>query len=202
MKKGEIITDCDNPYIVKNSDLVNSQGETLRTQCTYSLCRCGESECQPFCDGSHIDSDFSPERIDKNKPDPEYYEGKDITIVFDRYLCMGAGFCGELESVFGTHDKPIYNPDGAAAEDIIETIRKCPSGALTYIYRGKHEKNYFSKTEIEVQEKGPLNCRGDISFSDDMNSEKYIPDTDHFCLCRCGKSSKKPLCDGSHMKNL
>ena len=198
MKKGEIITDCDNPYIVKNTDLLNSRGDVLKTQCTYSLCRCGKSDCSPYCDGSHIDSDFSAERIDKDKPGPEFYEGKEITIVFDRYLCMGAGFCGELEEVFGTHDKPIYNPDGASAEDIIKTIRKCPSGALSYIIDGKHEKNYYSKTEIQVQENGPFYCRGNIEYSDDMDSKRYFPDGDHFCLCRCGKSGKKPLCDGSH----
>jgi uncharacterized Fe-S cluster protein YjdI len=56
----------------------------------------------------------------------KYYRGKDITIVFDRYLCMGAGYCGELEAVFGTHDQPKYEPDAAPVEDIIATIKKCP----------------------------------------------------------------------------
>lgn len=26
----------------------------------YYFCTCGESKKQPFCDGSHIDTDFSP----------------------------------------------------------------------------------------------------------------------------------------------
>ena len=198
MSKGEIITDKDNPYIVKNTTLTDSRGNILKTNCTYSLCRCGKSECSPFCDGTHINSDFSAERLIKEKPEAEYYEGEKITIVFDRYLCMGAGFCGELESVFGTHKNPFFNPDGESEDKIIETIKKCPSGALSYILNGIHETKYYEKNEIEIKDNGPLYCRGNISLIDDMDSRKYLPDADHFCLCRCGKSKKKPLCDGSH----
>lgn len=198
MNQGEIKTDKNNPYIVNNADLKNNKNNIIKTQCTYSLCRCGESSCKPYCDGSHIDNGFSSERIKKDKPEPEYYKGEKITIVFDRYLCMGAGFCGELESVFGTHKNPVFNPDGASAEKIIQTIRKCPSGALSYIINEKHENIFFNKPEIIIDKDGPLNCRGNITYKDDMKSEKYLPDGDHFCLCRCGKSDKKPFCDGSH----
>jgi CDGSH-type Zn-finger protein len=30
---------------------------------TYWWCRCGRSQNQPFCDGSHKETDFSPEKI-------------------------------------------------------------------------------------------------------------------------------------------
>ena len=30
---------------------------------TYWWCRCGRSQNQPFCDGSHKVTDFSPEKI-------------------------------------------------------------------------------------------------------------------------------------------
>lgn len=31
---------------------------------TYYWCRCGESQKQPFCDGSHAGSDFSPVKVE------------------------------------------------------------------------------------------------------------------------------------------
>jgi CDGSH-type Zn-finger protein/ferredoxin len=153
---------------------------------------------KPLCDGTHAQVNFVGEREDSNKPELEYYRGKDITIVFDRYLCMGAGYCGELEAVFGTHDQPKYEPDTAPVEDIIATIKKCPSGALSYIIGNEHYKNYFSETRIVVEKDGPLNCQGEITLIDDQDSDAFLPDADHFTLCRCGGSKKKPVCDGSH----
>jgi len=82
-------------------------------------------------------------------------------------MCMGASHCGELEAVFGTHDAPKYEPDAAPAAEIIETIKRCPSGALTYILNGKLEEDYFQETRIVVEQDGPLPCQGYIELKDD-----------------------------------
>lgn len=198
MKKSEIVLTQYSPLMAVDTKLVDSDGNPTDTTRVYSLCRCGESQFKPMCDGSHAQAEFSGERENSDKPALEYYEGRDITIVYDRYLCMGAGYCGELEAVFGTHDAPKYEPDGAPADDIIATIKKCPSGALTYILAGTHEKNYFGETRIVIEKDGPLHCQGDIELKDDQSSETLLPDADHYTLCRCGKSKKKPVCDGSH----
>ena len=157
MKKvSQIILSKYSPLMTVDSTLIASDGEQLTTPRVNSLCRCGESKFKPHCDGSHATIGFDGSREDSAKAEPEVYEGKGITIVFDRYLCMGAGHCGELESVFGTHEKPIYEPDGASPEEIIATIRKCPSGALSYILDGVHEQHYFEKTQVVVEQDGPL----------------------------------------------
>ena len=198
MKKSEVVLTKYSPLMVVDTELIGSDGKPKKNPRVYSLCRCGESNFKPLCDGSHSKAEFVGEREDSDKPPLEYYEGKEITIVYDRYMCMGAGYCGELESVFGTHDAPKYEPDAAPVAEIIETIKKCPSGALTYILKGVHEKNYFQETRIVVEKDGPLHCQGGIELKDDQESDTLLPDADHYTLCRCGASKKKPLCDGSH----
>ena len=160
MKKSMIILSTYSPLMVVDTKLVGIDGNSIDTPRVCSLCRCGESKFKPQCDGSHAQVGFVGEREDSEKKDLEYYRGKEITVVFDRYLCMGAGYCGELESVFGTHDAPIYEPDGAPVDDIIATIKKCPSGALSYIINDEHFINYYEETQIDVEQDGPLNCQG------------------------------------------
>ena len=200
MKKSQIIFSKFSPLMSVDATLVGSDGKTVETPRVCSLCRCGESEMKPLCDGSHTKVGFVGEREDWNKPEAEYYQGKDITIIFDRYLCMGAGYCGELEAVFGTHEVPKYEPDAAPVEDIIATIKKCPSGALSYKLGDEHFSRYYSEKKIVVEKDGPLHCQGDITLIDDQDSDTLLPDADHYTLCRCGGSAKKPFCDGSHEK--
>jgi CDGSH-type Zn-finger protein/ferredoxin len=201
MKKSQIIFSQYSPLMAVDTQLVGSDQQAIDTPRVCSLCRCGESSYKPLCDGSHAQAGFDGQREDSDKKELEYYRGKDITIVFDRYLCMGAGYCGELEAVFGTHDAPIYEPDAAPVEAIIATIKKCPSGALSYVVGDEHVTNYCDQTRIVVEKDGPLNCQGEMTVIDDQDSDLLLPRADHFTLCRCGGSKKKPLCDGSHLEN-
>ncbi|MGE4421380.1 MAG: CDGSH iron-sulfur domain-containing protein [Pseudodesulfovibrio sp.] len=203
MKKrpSQIVLSQYSPLMSVDTPLTDAQGAAVEVPRVYSLCRCGESGAKPMCDGTHAKVGFVGTREDSAKGPLEYYEGKDITIVYDRYMCMGAGFCGELEAVFGTHDAPIYEPDGAPVEEIIATIRKCPSGALTYMIDGVHYKDFFDKPEIVIERNGPVHTQGGVDLIDDQLSDELLPLADHYVLCRCGGSKKKPLCDGSHEEN-
>ncbi len=201
MKKSQVIFSKYSPLMAVDTTLISSDEKNVETPRVCSLCRCGESKLKPLCDGSHAATEFDGTREDSSKKELEYYRGKKITIVFDRYLCMGAGKCGELEAVFGTHDAPKYEPDAAPVEDIIATIKECPSGALSYIIDEVHHRDYFDKAQIVVEKDGPLHFQGAISLIDDQDSDKLLPKADHYTLCRCGGSKKKPICDGSHEEN-
>jgi CDGSH-type Zn-finger protein len=200
MNKGKIVLRKHSPLMAVDTPLVKPEGEKVHPPRVYSLCRCGKSDAIPFCDGTHSSIGFTGERERVEQKPSEHYEGKDITIVYDRHLCMGAGHCGELEAVFGTHDKPIYEPDGAPAEAIIGTIRKCPSGALSYFKDGVHHQNYYETQELVAEQDGPLHVHGSIELVDNQESDRLLTDGDHYTLCRCGASRKKPLCDGTHSK--
>lgn len=39
-------------------EIVNSKGELLTNEGPAYLCRCGQSQNKPFCDGKHRTSDF------------------------------------------------------------------------------------------------------------------------------------------------
>ncbi len=127
MKNSQIILSKYSPLMAVDTPLVGSDGVVIATPRVYSLCRCGASNSKPFCDGTHSKIGFVGERKNSAKTELEYYPGRDITIIYNRYLCMGAGFCGELEPVFGTHDAPKYEPNAASAEEIIATIRSVTS---------------------------------------------------------------------------
>jgi CDGSH-type Zn-finger protein len=42
---------------------------------SYWWCSCGKSATQPFCDGSHKDSDFSPVEYKADKSEAVYFCG-------------------------------------------------------------------------------------------------------------------------------
>lgn len=47
------------PYLVHNvNNLVNSKGKKLEAKPMMALCRCGNSNNKPFCDGSHKTANF------------------------------------------------------------------------------------------------------------------------------------------------
>ncbi|HWM43850.1 MAG TPA: CDGSH iron-sulfur domain-containing protein [Burkholderiales bacterium] len=163
-----------------------------------ALCRCGGSKKKPFCDGTHRVNGFR----DDNTADPvknkrNAYAGKRITILDNRAICAHAGFCtDELKSVFRQHDEPWIEPDAAQADQIIGTIRKCPSGALSYAIDGVEAQPPQRPPMVTVTDNGPYAVTGSIElmgvkFGDGASAE-------HYTLCRCGASKNKPFCDGSH----
>ena len=133
------------PYYLLNDpdpspvpNLRRASGDACVTARGVALCRCGGSNNKPFCDGTHSTIGFSSRNTaDPAKNKRKAYAGKGITILDNRAICSHAAFCtDELKSVFRHHDQPWIDPDGAAVEEIIATIRKCPSGALSYAIDG------------------------------------------------------------------
>ncbi|MGC8668445.1 MAG: CDGSH iron-sulfur domain-containing protein [Chthonomonadales bacterium] len=51
---------------------------------------------------------------------------------------------------------------------------------------------------IKVRENGPYQIIGRVKLVDADGNEIPIPDPDKVFLCRCGGSSSKPFCDGTH----
>ena len=193
------------PYYLLNDmeakpvpNMRRASGEACATVRGVALCRCGGSKNKPFCDGTHTAIGFSDRNTaDPGKDERKSYAGKRITVLDNRALCAHAGFCtDELESVFRQHDEPWITADGAEAEEIIATIRKCPSGALSYAIDGVEADAPERPPMVTVTDNGPYAVTGGI----ELMGAKFGQggSTEHYTLCRCGASKNKPFCDGSH----
>ena len=191
----------DGPLQIENVKLVNSRGDTVNTRGKYFLCRCGVSKNKPFCDGSHKNAGFSDTKDPDRQPDKiDKYRGKHLTITDNRGLCAHAGICtSELSKVWRSGAEPWINPDGASVKEIINIIRRCPSGALGYIDDKGNVHTSLPRAgapQIRIDRDGPYHLRGAVAFKD-ITPPRGASEN-HFALCRCGASKNKPFCDGSH----
>ena len=186
------------PYSLEGAALRRESGPELAGGKKVALCRCGGSKSKPFCDGTHSKIGFS----DRNLADPakdrrQAYAGKNITIYDNRALCAHAGYCTDsLQDVFRMHDEPWIAPDAAAVDRVIATIRKCPSGALSYALDGVQAEQPNRPPAVTIMDHGPYAVTGGIEFAGASFGQGAS--TEHYTLCRCGRSKNKPFCDGSH----
>lgn len=187
------------PLIVSGlKNFQNSKGQALSPKDRIALCRCGESANKPYCDGSHTAAKFSGIReIDKSLTKEKIYEGKEISIHDNRVICCHATECVEqLSSVFRLEERPWIDPDRAEVETIIEVIKKCPSGALSYTINEKHYRDQDREPAIQIAKNGPYDVSGDVALK--VAEGLQPPSKEHYSLCRCGASKNKPFCDGAH----
>lgn len=96
--------------------------------------------------------------------------------------------------------------EAATTDAIIEQVRKCPSGALSYFMNASgensNEKEVQSETasimNIEIKPNGPILITTDCEITHSDGRKEIKQGTT--ALCRCGQSSNKPYCDGTHRK--
>lgn len=128
------------------------------------------------------------------------YKGEGITVLWKPSLCIHSEKCVKgLPYVFHPKDKRWIHTEEATAEELMQQIKQCPSGALGY----KEELNKTNKMsekktiEVTIIPNGPLMCDGELLIKNiDGSSETKSK----AAFCRCGASSNKPFCDGSHSK--
>ena len=54
------------------------------------------------------------------------------------------------------------------------------------------------EVRILVRQNGPYRVYGPAKLVDANGNEYEVPEGEWFSLCRCGHSSRKPFCDGTH----
>lgn len=203
----EIQVSLHGPYVVSGvADFRNWLGEPLELKSPMALCRCGHSSTKPYCDGTHAKVAFSGEKDPKRVPDKrDAYRGQQIEILDNRGICAHSGFCTDrLSTVFHLGKEPFITPSGGRLDEIMQSVRACPSGALSYAIDGIEARNQVDPSRpasIEVSKDGPYRITGSVRLVDENGHD--VPraegsSREHYSLCRCGQSQNKPFCSGMH----
>ncbi|WP_200873893.1 CDGSH iron-sulfur domain-containing protein [Dyella japonica] len=179
------------------------EGPPIEHKPTYALCRCGQSQTKPFCDGSHQKVGFDGTETASREPyldQAQVMNGPTHALTDVENLCAFARFCdpnGQVWSqVGGTDDPPVR-------ANFIRQVNQCPSGRLVAWDRatGAPVETPLPVSIGLVEDpveacSGPLWLRGGIPV---VSSDGFTYEVrNRVTLCRCGQSKNKPFCDGTH----
>ena len=193
VRKTPVMSEHGEPLAWKKGDVI-STGET------YRLCRCGQSSTKPFCDGTHTMVGFDGDETADTSPIADRavdHEGERIIVKDDRSLCMHAGFCGNRVTNIWKMVKETR--DSQVRAELMAMVERCPSGALSYsLEAGGDTVEPDLAEEVSVIPDGPLWVSGGVPV--ERRDGQPLEARNRVTLCRCGASSRKPLCDGTHKK--
>jgi CDGSH-type Zn-finger protein len=178
------------------------QGQTFEATATYELCRCGRTKHAPFCDGHHKTPPFHGEETASRAPYAQHAEkivGPTLELSDEEDLCAFARFCDPGGKIWSL----VKQSSPEATELAIREANHCPSGRL--VVHG-HETGELLEDKqpvsIGVTEDPALGCSGPLWVRGGIRVESAdgtpYERRNRVTLCRCGASSNKPFCDGSH----
>lgn len=170
---------------------------------SVALCRCGASNNKPYCDGSHLHTDWDPSLTAPHIPpldEAEVIKGPTLTLTDAQRYCSYARYCDAYERTWTLTE---MSDDPIKRQQAIDTACKCPSGRLKQWDAAtgmpiepelKPELSLLEDPIIGVS--GPIWVKGGIPIE---TSSGYVYQVrNRVTLCRCGNSQNKPFCDGTH----
>ncbi len=177
--------------------------QTLETEETYALCRCGKSAAKPFCDGSHARLGFDGTETattDSYSSQMRRVDGTGISVRRVTNLCVHAAFCmGRAKQL---EELVPETSDTDTRSHVMWMVDRCPSGSYTYAIEPDQEAlepdlpEAISVIEEEHGLASGLWLTGGIPIQ--RADGKPLEERNRMMLCRCGHSGTKPLCDGTH----
>jgi CDGSH-type Zn-finger protein len=217
-RKVSITVTKDGPYAVSGGPPLSNQtigsnregesvdwlpGETIETGASYFLCRCGQSAKRPFCDGTHAKVSFDGEETASRQPyaaQSQEIDGPALALTDAESLCAFARFCDRDGKVWNSVSEALTP---SAREAFARQVGQCPSGRLAAwdLATRKPVEPQLPPSIVLVEDpqkgvSGPIWVRGGIEVIAADGSAYEV--RNRVTLCRCGQSSNKPFCDGTH----
>lgn len=126
------------------------------------------------------------------------YGDEHIVVTWEPTYCIHTLNCVKAApEVFDPARRPWIVVEAANADRIAEAVMKCPTGALHFQrVDGGEQEPVPTETTVQPRTNGPLFLHGNLKIVN-MKGEVIRKDT-RAALCRCGQSSDKPICDGTH----
>jgi CDGSH-type Zn-finger protein/uncharacterized Fe-S cluster protein YjdI len=124
----------------------------------------------------------------------ESVRGDKVAIHFEAGKCVHSRNCVlSRPDVFVPNVQGEWiHPERATPDEVATLAANCPSGAITYErFDGIANETAPIVNTVHVRENGPLAFHGALTIAG-------TDATFRATLCRCGASSQKPYCDGSH----
>ena len=217
MKKKCVSVTEDGPYYVtgglgiqKEIVITGKEGEPVRwgkgakikASADYCLCRCGHSKTKPFCDSSHVKAGFKGKEtatMKKYLSQAEKTRGPGLLLTDAPSLCSATRFCHLLGGTWKLTEK---SGDKKSKAEAIREACSCPSGRLVAWDRKKPIEPKFAPSISLIEDpgahvSGPIWVKGGVQVISAAGKKYEI--RNRVTLCRCGHSTNKPFCDGSHM---
>lgn len=210
----------DGPYIVhgveaatqeiitpdaRGTSVTYTKGKAFKMKDGTALCRCGLSADKPYCDGSHASAaqygiDLAETAtFDAELKTAEMIQGPVLSLTDDEKLCAYARFCDNGERIWNQ----VQEADAASQKLSTEMANHCPGGRLI-IWDNATEKPVETshQTSVGLIEDGGLQCSAGIALHGGIPLKsadgEFYEVRNRQALCRCGQSSNKPFCDGTH----
>ena len=131
------------------------------------------------------------------------YTNGEVTVVWKPNICIHSAICfNGLPQVFDPTSRPWINIGASNTERIVNQVKQCPSGALSFYMNNESQSNIEKTNEeikVEATPNGPLLVYGNVLVKMSSGEEEKKKNVTKFC--RCGGSNNKPYCDGTHKTN-
>ena len=86
------------------------------------------------------------------KPKIREYQGKGIIVQYEVKRCIHFEACiRSLPAVFNQHQRPWIQPGETPAEDIVQAVLRCPTGALHFVRQDGGQDHGLLIGEIAVE---------------------------------------------------